>query len=89
MKFNKVKCILVKSEVNYVGYLLIGEGLKFIFEWVSVIREIREFENYVELEMIFGMFVYVVKFILNFSELDVLFRVFKINDEWKWIFEVK
>lgn len=49
----------------------------------------RELENYVELEMIFGMFVYVMKFILNFSELNEFFRVFKISDEWKLFLEIK
>lgn len=49
----------------------------------------RELENYVELEMIFGMFGYVVKFILNFSELNVFIRDFKISDKWNWILEVK
>lgn len=49
----------------------------------------RELENYVELEMIFGMFVYVMKFILNFSELNEFFRVFKISDEWNLILEIK
>lgn len=28
LKLNKAKCILAKQEVNYVGHLLTGEGLK-------------------------------------------------------------
>lgn len=70
LKLNKAKCILPKSEVNYVGYLLTGEGLKPTPERVRAIREMREPENHAELETILGMLAYVAKFIPNLSELN-------------------
>lgn len=89
LKLNKAKCILAKSEVNYVGHLLTGEGLKPTPERVSAIREIREPENHAELETILGMLAYAVKFIPHLSELNAPLRALKINDEWKWTSEAK
>ena len=63
LKLNKSKCVLAKSEVNYVGHLLTGEGLKPTPERVRAITEMRAPENHAELETVLGMLAYVAKFI--------------------------
>lgn len=89
LKPNKAKCILAKSEVNYVGHLTTGEGLKPTPERVRAITEMREPENHAELETILGMLAYVAKFIPNLSELNAPLRAFKTSDEWHWTSEAK
>lgn len=82
LKLNKAKCILAKSEVNCVGHLLTGEGLKPTPERVRAITEIREPENHVELETILGMLAYVAKFIPNLSDLNAPLGALETSDEW-------
>lgn len=89
LKLNKAKCILAKSEVNYVGHLLTGEGLKPTPERVRAITEMREPENHAELETILGMLAYVAKFIPKLSELNAPLRALKTSDEWHWTSEAK
>lgn len=88
-KLNKAKCILAKSEVNYVGHLLTGKGLKPTPERVGAITEIRESENHAELETILGMLEYVAKSISNLSDLNAPLRALKASDKWNWTSEAK
>lgn len=71
LKLNKAKCILAKSEVNYVGHLLTRKGLKHTPEQVRAITEMREPENHAELETILGMLAYVAKFISELLRLGM------------------
>ena len=89
LKLNKAKCVLAKSEVNYVGHLLTGEGLKPTPERVKAITEMRDPKNHAELETILGMLAYVAKFIPNLSELNAPLRALKTSDEWNWMPEAK
>ena len=89
LKLNKAKCVLAKSEENYVGHLLTGEGLKPTPERVKAITEMRDPKKHAELETILGMLAYVAKFIPNLSELNAPLRVLKTIDDWNWTPEAK
>lgn len=89
LKLNLVKCEFVKLEVDYVGYCFIGEGLKLLVGRVKVIFEMKDLEDRGEFEIVFGMLVYFVMFILRLSEFIVLLWKMKISEIWNWDVELK
>ncbi|KAK3098150.1 hypothetical protein FSP39_016659 [Pinctada imbricata] len=88
LKLNKAKCVIGKPEVNYVGHLLTGDGLKPTPERVRAITEMRVPENHAELETILGMLAYVAKFIPKLSELNAPLRALKTQEQYVWTPEV-
>ncbi len=84
LKLNKKKCKFGCKEVNYVGHLLTGEGLKPTAERVSAIAGMPEPTDIHELETLLGMIAYVSKFIPNLSELNAPLRELKKSKDWKW-----
>ena len=84
LKLNKNKCRIGLSEVNYVGHLITGDGLKPTDERVKAITSMPEPKDVHELETLLGMIAYVSKFIPNLSELNHPLRAVKKKEEWQW-----
>ena len=84
LKLNKGKCVIGKSEVNYIGHKLTAEGLQPTDERVKAIANMRPPKDVKELETILGMVAYVAKFIPRLSTLTAPLRELKQQDEWNW-----
>ena len=84
LKLNKEKSHLHKSEVTYVGHKLTSEGLKPSDERIRSIVNMREPENFQELDTILGMVAYVAKFIPKLSELNSPLRELRKSKLWNW-----
>ena len=84
IKLNKAKCKFGKTEVDYVGHKLTGDGLMPTDERVRAIREMRDPECHKELETVLGMLAYVAKFVPRLSEISSPLRALKKEEEWHW-----
>ena len=83
LRLNKQKCRIGLPEVNYVGHLLTGEGLKPTADRVNAIVRIPNQRMYKNSIRLLGMIAYVGKFIPNLSELNAPLRDLK-KMEWRW-----
>ncbi|XP_013404021.1 uncharacterized protein K02A2.6, partial [Lingula anatina] len=84
LKLNKEKCVFAKTEVDYVGHTLTGEGLKPTQKRIDAIINMRDPENHEELKTVLGMLEYVGKFIPRLSQLNAPLRELKKREEWSW-----
>ena len=84
LKLNKEKCVFAKPEVDYVGHKLTSEGIKPTNKRIKAIMNMKEPENFGELETVLGMLSYVSKFIPNLSELNAPLRELKKQEQWVW-----
>ena len=84
LQLNENKCKFGKTEVDYVGHKLTGDGLKPTKERIKAITEMASPQSFQELETVLGMLAYVAKFIPNLSQLNAPLRELKTHDEWTW-----
>jgi hypothetical protein len=84
LKFNPKKLKCAVQEVDYVGHRLTKDGVKPTAERIKAITELKEPENFAELETVLGMVSYVAKFIPNLSEINAPLRELKKAEDWKW-----
>lgn len=86
VKFNQNKCKFGLNEVNYVGHILTGDGIKPDRKKISAILDMSSPKNTKELERFLGMATYVSKFIPNFSQISNPLRLLlKKNVHFSWL----
>lgn len=84
LRLNKKKCCVGRSEVDYVGHKLTGDGLKTTTERLNAITKMQSPQDTKELEAVLGMVAYVAKFVPNLSALTAPLRELKQNTDWQW-----
>lgn len=89
IKLNRAKTKVAQPEVTYLGHTITKDGLKPTPERVRSIIELKEPENWSELESVLGMITYVGKFIPNLSQMNAPLRELKKSDVWYWGLEQK
>jgi hypothetical protein len=89
LKLNKKKCQIGRTEVNYIGHKLTGDGLQPTDDRVKAITEMRSPQDFKELETVLGMVAYVAKFIPRLSTLTAPLRDLKKAETWCWNIGIK
>lgn len=79
------KSQFLRSEVNFLGYIISTEGIKMDPEKVEKIANVKEPRNLKELQSILGMMNYYRCFHKKFSELTSGFgHLLSNKNKWKW-----
>ncbi|XP_008190241.1 uncharacterized protein K02A2.6-like [Acyrthosiphon pisum] len=84
-KLNVNKCCFFQKQVNYLGHVIDGEGIRKDKDKVKAIVEARIPQNVTEVKAFVGMINYYAKFIPNLSTLlGPMYKLLKKNITFKW-----
>ena len=67
LKLNREKCNLFKSHIQYLGYLILGEGIKPLPEKLESIKEMPPPTTPKEVKQFLGQIGYYRRFVLRFA----------------------
>jgi hypothetical protein len=84
-KLNKSKFELRAPEIQYVGHVIIKDGLKVSPEKVRAIQEMPAPTDVAGVKRVLGLVHYLAKFIPNLSDVSDPLRILVKNDvQWHW-----
>jgi hypothetical protein len=82
---NKQKCMFLKREIVYLGYIIDSNGVCPSIEKLSAVKEMPPPQNTTELKSFIGLINYYGRFLRNAaSTLQPLYHLLKKNSAWKW-----
>lgn len=85
VKLNKSKCKFDKDEIDFLGHIISGKGVRPDPSKVSAITEMPEPENTTDLRRVLGMVNYLGRFVPNLSTLmKPLNDLLNHDVEWAW-----
>ena len=85
VQINKKKCAIKVTSLEYLGYLISGEGISPSPTKVKAIQDAPSPSSVAELQSFIGMLTFYCKFIKNFSsKMAPLYDLLKKNNVFKW-----
>ena len=85
LNINKLKSELNAKEIEYLGYLISGEGIKPSARKIKAIMDAPSPSSAAEVQSFLGMITYYCKFVRNFSnKMSPLYDLLKKGKEFKW-----
>lgn len=84
-KVNKSKCLFFQNEVEYLGYIISGTGLKTNKSKVESVLKMNPPRDISELRSFLGTINYYGKFIQGLSSvLSPMYELLKLGTKWHW-----
>ncbi|XP_012942708.1 uncharacterized protein K02A2.6-like [Aplysia californica] len=85
VRLNKSKCKFDKDEIDFLGHIISGKGVRPDPSKVSAITEMPEPENITDLRRVLGMVNYLGRFVPNLSTvMKPLTDLLNHDAEWAW-----
>ena len=85
LKLNEIKCNFLKRHIQYLGYIVSGEGITPLLENLSSIQKMLLPKTPKEIKQFLGLIGYYRKFVPRFSDLARPFNTLtRKNTEFEW-----
>ena len=85
LKLKPSKCLFVRKEVSYLGYMITPKGLKVSDQHVTAVKDFPAPSNVKEIRQFLGLSSFYRKFIPSFAKLaQPLHSLTKKNAHFKW-----